>query len=194
MDSRPPTYKMCIVGDVSTGKSSLLCSLKGDDFIIDGDPLSTIGVDFWCKNLVNPKRVIQIWDTAGCERFISIAKTYFRRCNMAVYCCDLTDYESFENIKVWKAIVDKECVNHENHRAILVGLKSDLERDHRMTYDVLKEFAYFSGFEDCFIVSNKTREGLDELKSFIYDIPINRFESYKSVITMVKKKGDCCGL
>ena len=181
MEPRPPTYKICIVGDLSVGKSSLLFSLKGDDFMVEGEPLSTIGVDFWHKRLERPERVLQIWDTAGCERFLSIAKTYFRRCDLAIYCCDITNYESFKSVKRWKRLVEEECINTSELRGILVVLKSDLPNDPRITFDSISEYAYSLGFDGVFIMSNKNRIGLDKLKEYISDIPLQRFQTYASV-------------
>jgi hypothetical protein len=66
-------YKIVMIGDSGTGKTSLL--LRFAEGIFSADYRITIGVDFKIKTLkVDDKYVkLQIWDTAGQERFRSVS-------------------------------------------------------------------------------------------------------------------------
>jgi len=43
----------------------------------------------------------QIWDTAGQERYRAITKAYYRGAVGALLVYDITDRETFENLKRW---------------------------------------------------------------------------------------------
>ncbi len=70
------------------------------------DYFSTIGVDFQLKSLqftqndgrsANVK--MQIWDTAGQERFRPIVTSYYRGANAVILVYDITNRESFEELR-----------------------------------------------------------------------------------------------
>ena len=71
-------FKLIIIGDQSVGKSTLLKRFTDDTFSEFHEP--TIGVEFAIKTIqINNVNIrLQIWDTAGQEEFISIARSYYR--------------------------------------------------------------------------------------------------------------------
>lgn len=70
--------KVVIIGDSSVGKTNIL--LRFTDDIFRASHTSTIGVDFKIKvvNVQGTKIKLQIWDTAGQDRFKNITKTYYK--------------------------------------------------------------------------------------------------------------------
>jgi Ras-related protein Rab-1A len=44
---------------------------------------------------------LQIWDTAGQERFRTITSSYYRGAHGISIVYDITDRDSFENVKQW---------------------------------------------------------------------------------------------
>ena len=91
---------------------------------------STIGFDFVSSyyhvpdSLTNEKVPVKIWDTAGQERFKTITQSFYRQANGIVVAFDVTNRNSFENVKSWL-----ESINaHANPGIvkILVGNKADL--------------------------------------------------------------------
>jgi len=131
--------KVLIVGDATVGKSCLL--KKYTENIYDNTYFSTLGVDFKFKFLdKNTKRIkLQIWDTAGQERFKSITKTYYRGANIVIICFDITNLNSFTNLKKWCEEVKENCPS--NVVKIFVGLKKDLDYERTVSFEEAYEFA-----------------------------------------------------
>lgn len=115
-------FKLLIIGDSGVGKSSLL--IRFSDNIFSGSYITTIGVDFKIRTVViNGERVkLQIWDTAGQERFRTITNTYYRGTHGVIVVYDVTNGESFANVKRWLQEIESNCdvVNK-----VLVGNKND---------------------------------------------------------------------
>ena len=103
-------YKILLLGDSAVGKSCLLlryCDEKFQDL-----HLATIGLDFRLKTiyLENNKKVkVQIWDTAGQDRFLAITKNYYRGANGILLVFDVTNLSSFEHIKNWIEQIKEEA-------------------------------------------------------------------------------------
>mgnify|MGYP001451421591 CR=1 FL=1 len=72
-------FRVILIGDSGVGKSSLLRCFTDGSFFEVSDP--TVGVDFFARVLKvadgTPIK-LQLWDTAGHERFRSITKSYYR--------------------------------------------------------------------------------------------------------------------
>ena len=66
---------------------------------------------------------LQIWDTAGEERFRTITKTYYKGANGIILTYDVTDINSFKNIKNWIKQIEANAQN--NVQRVLVGNKCD---------------------------------------------------------------------
>ncbi|XP_063368333.1 ras-related protein Rab-35 [Cydia amplana] len=115
-------FKLLIIGDSGVGKSCLL--LRFADNTFSGSYITTIGVDFKIRTLeLNGERVkLQIWDTAGQERFRTITSTYYRGTHGVIVVYDVTNGESFANVKRWLHEIEQNCdvVNK-----VLVGNKND---------------------------------------------------------------------
>ena len=97
--------------------------------------VGSIGVDFKTKDIiVNDKKVkIQIWDTAGHERFRTITTSYYRGAHGIVTVFDLTDRDSFDHIEKWLDEINKYA--KENVMRFLIGNKSDLVDQRKVAYE-----------------------------------------------------------
>jgi len=116
-------YKVIFIGDSDTGKSSLSQRIAHDSF--NPTYIDTIGVDFFIKYIKISGKIIklQMWDTAGADRFRSITKSYYRGSNIICLVYDVTNLNSFKNIKNW--MKDIEDFKKEKVYIVLVGNKCD---------------------------------------------------------------------
>ena len=103
--------------------------------------VSSIGVDFKTKDIiVNNKKVkLQLWDTAGHERFRTITTSYYRGAHGIATVFDLTDRQSFEHVEKWLEEINKYA--KENVMRFLIGNKSDLVDKRQVTYEEVRALA-----------------------------------------------------
>ncbi|TNJ26928.1 Rab1a [Giardia muris] len=117
-------FKLLVIGDSGVGKSALL--LRFCDRLFNPAYITTIGVDFKVKSVSLNEDIVklQIWDTAGQEKFRTITSTYYRGSHGIMVVYDITSRESFENVRTWI----KEIANNANSTVVkyLVGAKKDL--------------------------------------------------------------------
>ena len=130
------SLKLLIIGDSRVGKTSLL--LNYVDHVFPEEHIATIGVEYKDKNIIrNDYNIrLQIWDTAGQERFHSITKNIFRNTNGVLFVFDVTNRQSFNNIKNW--IKDTEHLD-KDIKGIILGNKIDLEDQRLIDNEELKE-------------------------------------------------------
>jgi small GTP-binding protein len=130
--------KVLVIGDSGVGKTCLLLRFCDNSFTTSH--LATIGIDFKMKTIeVDGKRVkVQIWDTAGQDRFKTITQTYYRGAMGIVLGYAVNDRESFQNIENWM----KQIKDHasEDVCKVLVGNKSDMP-DRCVEYEEGKRLA-----------------------------------------------------
>lgn len=92
-------FKILLVGSRHVGKSSIMTTLDTNTFQ-NSSYLPTIGLDFVIQTIHLDGKIVkmQIWDTAGSERFPSITRLYFRETAGVIIVFDVTDQYSFGNI------------------------------------------------------------------------------------------------
>uniref|UniRef100_A0AAQ6IA37 Uncharacterized protein n=1 Tax=Anabas testudineus TaxID=64144 RepID=A0AAQ6IA37_ANATE len=105
----PTDRASCVPDDINVGKSSLLLRFADNSF--SGSYITTIGVDFKIRTVdIDGERVkLQIWDTAGQERFRTITSTYYRNTHGVIIVYDVTNPESFVNVKRWLNEISQNC-------------------------------------------------------------------------------------
>uniref|UniRef100_A0A0M3ICE7 Ras-related protein Rab-1A n=1 Tax=Ascaris lumbricoides TaxID=6252 RepID=A0A0M3ICE7_ASCLU len=129
-------FKLLLIGDSGVGKSCLLLRFADDTYT--ESYISTIGVDFKIRTIELDGKTIklQIWDTAGQERFRTITSSYYRGAHGIIVVYDITDQESFNNVKQWLQEIDRYAC--ENVNKLLVGNKCDLTSKRAVEYNSAK--------------------------------------------------------
>lgn len=161
-------YKIVFLGNASVGKTTLISQFiykQADDKY---NP--TIGIDFLStKTEINNKEVrLQLWDTAGQERFNSIIPNYTRDSFISVIVFDLTNIESFNNLKhwiedlVWINDLEKKC------KLIIVGNKKDRED---VIPDLIQKGSEFAKTVNGKYVSTNAMsyDGIDDMVKAMYE-------------------------
>nr|XP_013013165.1 ras-related protein Rab-17 isoform X2 [Cavia porcellus] len=131
--------KLVLLGSGSVGKSSLVLRYVKGDF---KSVLPTVGCAFFTKVVAvgNVALKLEIWDTAGQEKYHSVCHLYFRGAQVAMLVYDVTRKESFLRAQQWLEDLEKELQPGEIVVA-LVGNKTDLEEKRQEG----KEFAESRG-------------------------------------------------
>ncbi|KAK6815705.1 hypothetical protein PG995_015972 [Apiospora arundinis] len=123
--------KIILLGPSGTGKSCLLHRFVKSEWRVLSS--QTIGVEFASKIIkvgtgARRKRIkLQLWDTAGTERFRSVSRSYYRGAAGAVLIYDLTSHASFRALPPF--LNDARALASPNLTTLLVGNKLDLAND-----------------------------------------------------------------
>ena len=158
MDQEVPSYKVVLLGETAVGKSCLISRFINNTFLSNFVP--TMGSCFSTKELCfeefNKKRIkLEVWDTAGQEKYRSIAKMFYKEASVAILVYDITREESFLELKnFWyKEVRD----NAENNIIIaIVGNKKDLYEYEEVN---MKEIALFAKNEGAIFKETSAKEG-----------------------------------
>ena len=133
--------KTVLVGESGVGKTSIISRFITDSF--DPEVLSSSSAQFISKTIkLNEQTSIKfdIWDTAGQEKFRSLAKIFYKDAKIIIYVYDITDKKSFDEIKnYWY----KETSENFTGDVILalIGNKIDLYENEQVTDEEGKKFA-----------------------------------------------------
>ena len=153
-------FKLIVVGNQGTGKSSILNRFVNETF--EENYQATIGLDFQSKNITIHDQDVRliIYDTAGQEKFRSLIPMYTRDANIILLVYDVTSKDSFIHLSQW--LNDLNTIKKDEVIFAVVGNKIDLE-DKR---EVSKEEGENYAKEQSFLfaeVSAKTGNGFSEL-------------------------------
>ncbi|XP_076440729.1 ras-related protein Rab-13-like [Babylonia areolata] len=136
-DNCAVSYKVLILGTSGVGKTAILRSLMGREFITNTIP--TVGEDFVTKVIEADGALIalNVWDTAGNERFRSIRRQQFRETQGIILVYDITDRESYSNLEYWINSVETG-IRHSHNKyepvpIVLCGNKADMEERRQVT-------------------------------------------------------------
>ena len=81
---------------------------------------------------------LQVWDTAGQDRFKCVVSSFYRGAHGVMICFDITDLDSFRNVDNWFDEVKRYCP--EQTPVFLVGTKSDLQSKRMVSYQAIKAY------------------------------------------------------
>jgi len=126
------TFKIMLLGDSSVGKTAFILRFCDNKF--EDESITTIGLDTKTKFVSHRDKKIQlqIWDTAGEERFRSIAKSCYKGADGILLMYDVSNISSFKHIKNWiNDIENNITVPKDKLALIIVGNKSDLPEEQK---------------------------------------------------------------
>ena len=150
--------KIIFIGDVSVGKTSIINVLMGQKF--NNEYEASIGVDFFSKTIKYKGKTIklQIWDSAGQEKFRSLIPNYIRASSLVFIVYDISSRKSFESLQNWIDFVN----NIENSNIVILGNKIDLDNKREVTTEEGQKFCEEKNYE-FFEVSAKEDNNLNNM-------------------------------
>ena len=124
-ESKEIEVKICLLGDVHVGKTSIASRFCKNSF--NDAYVNTIGGAYQQQNITlnnGAKIKLHIWDTSGQEKFRSMTKLYYHDAQVAILTYDVTNEQSLESLDFWlNELNDK--VEVENMILCLAGNKND---------------------------------------------------------------------
>lgn len=151
--------QLLIIGDSTVGKTSILSRFTEGTF--SPNYLATVGLDFFTKDeYFNNKIVrIKIWDTAGQERYKALTQGFFRNAHGILIVFDVTNSETFDNLKYWVQSIHTHLGEKGNVKVIIIGNKIDLPRE--VKKEDAEKYAEENGYK-YFETSALNGEGIEE--------------------------------
>ena len=136
-------FKILLLGDSTVGKTCFLMRFTENTF--QEIHMSTIGLDYRFKKMPvdeGKEATVQIWDTAGQDRFRAITKNYYKGAHGIILIYDVTNQKTFENVRNWVTQIRENA----SEKAIIyiVGNKIDDKQNKVVTKEdgekMAKEF------------------------------------------------------
>ena len=139
---------------------------------------STIGADFLTKEVSIDGSVLQIqlWDTAGAERFNSMGPSFYRNSECCILVFDLTDPKSFEVVETWR----DEFLNQlspkdpEKFPFVLLGNKCDKVGDRKVQEEKIKKYCESKNGIPYFETSAKDSTNVDKAFEEVAKLALKR--------------------
>ena len=119
------TIKIIVVGSMAVGKTCLIAHYQTGKYL--SEIPSTCGSSFvQIKKTINGKKyTLNLWDTAGQEKYDSLTKIFTKNANIVILVYSIIDKKSFQSLNKWLKLVKE--INGEDGYAIGVAAnKSDL--------------------------------------------------------------------
>ena len=150
--------KIIFTGDIYVGKTSIINVLTGHKF--NNDYEASIGVDFFSKTIKYKGKIIklQIWDSAGQEKFRSLIPNYIRGSSLVFIVYDISNRKTFDSLQSWVDFVN----NIENSNIVIIGNKIDLDSKREVTKEEGEKFCKEKNYE-FFEVSAKDDTNLNDM-------------------------------
>ena len=192
-------YKILLLGDSTVGKTCFL--LRYCDKRFQEAHLSTIGLDYRLKSMTlkNGKNIkLQIWDTAGQDRFRAITKNYYKGANGIILIYDVTNLQSYENVKNWISQIKEE--SNPNVLIYLAGNKIDVGEEDRVVkteegQKIANELNlpfYETSAKNGVNVNEIFEDILEKIDEVYSKIEVSKTEKKNKLYTGGKKTKKCC--
>jgi len=122
--SNIPTWKLLLVGDGGTGKTTFVKRHRTGEF--EKKYIATQGVDVHPLTFhTNYGQIIfKVWDTAGQEKFGGLRDGYYIQGQCAIIMFDVTSRLTYKNVPNWHRDIVRVC---ENIPIVILGNKVDIK-------------------------------------------------------------------
>eukprot|EP01029_Cantina_marsupialis_P001926 TRINITY_DN1174_c3_g1_i1.p1 TRINITY_DN1174_c3_g1~~TRINITY_DN1174_c3_g1_i1.p1 ORF type:complete len:205 (-),score=40.68 TRINITY_DN1174_c3_g1_i1:279-893(-) len=175
------TFKVVIVGGQATGKTSIAFRFVKGQFL--EEPLATIGGCFFLKKIElsdadSTTVSLQLWDTAGQEKFRCLAPLFYRNSHAVMLVFDCTKEETFDVLKGWVEEIRQQVGDH----VVLAIAANKVDMKHTFPLKVAEDFAKSIG-ASFHLTSAKSGKGLHNLfesvATELHETHRNKAEEYE---------------
>ena len=193
--------KMILLGDCGVGKTNIISRYLRDVF--SESQMSTTGGNYAIKkiNFNGATFHINIWDTAGQEKYNSVTKMFLQDSHILLLCYSIVDRNSFDNLDYWLKIATDITGN--NIVLGVAGNKSDLFEREQVKDEEGENYAEKHKAIFKLISAKTNKEGIDQLFESLFKKYINaksgndsfsdtRNINLKNIKKKKKKNKKCC--
>ena len=183
--------KLLTLGESFVGKTTLILNYMNPN--IKKKNLErfypTIGVDYQKKSVTIDNRNInvEIWDTAGQEKFKKITSQYYNGADGIILIFDITNKESFEKISFWIQDLSNK-IDLDNICLILIGNKTDLKDQRKVSVEEAQKYAAQYNIE-YYEVSALKNVGIIEMMEFFIKKCYNYIKEKNNYSITISKDG-----
>ena len=204
ISSLPRDFKIVFVGSACVGKTSLITRYCLNQF--HPETHATIGVSFFSRHVTLDVADVNltIWDTAGEERFRSVAPSLIRGSDGLVLVYDLTSPQSLQDVDVYFEMF-QQAVKIEDEMCppvLLLGNKRDLTEEEpalKVPEESVKSWCALRNVHLCEEVSAKTGENVEESMRKLAELLVEiegrqkkRAQVHIDLATAEKNNRVCC--
>ena len=172
-------YKVIFIGNPYVGKTSIIQRYVTKQF--KNTYTSSIGIAYERINVkVNSNTLVKLnlWDTAGSEKYKSVTRTYFVGADVVLFVYDITNEQSFTELSLWMTTVNETC--SEGYLSYIIANKTDLNA--QRTVSTSKGSVYADKHGCKFMeISAKTGTNIDELFTNIAEALYNKTKQNNNV-------------
>ena len=153
--------KIVLLGDVGVGKTNIITRYLNNKF--DEDSVTTNGASYMMKKLIidDTTYTLNVWDTAGQEKFRSVTKMLIKGVNILILCYSIVDRPTFENLDFWYKLTVENC--DKKFALGVVGNKNDLFENEEVKEEEGRNYAEKHKAYFKLISAKCNKNGIDQL-------------------------------
>ena len=193
--SKKPEIKAILLGNVGVGKTNLINVSIGLPF--NKNEKSTISNTFVTKpiKIENQELNIDLWDTAGQDKYHNITKIFFKGSQIVIFVYDITSSQSFQDLQKWINLtvdtVDGTYV------CGIVGNKNDLYLKGQVDEAEARQFAQSKGYKFKLVSALNDPKSFEDIMKELAREYLNKGGEAKMGIKLgegidEKEKKSCC--
>ena len=139
LEEEDDSIKIIVIGDTGVGKTNLINTSIGISFLDNNT--TSVSSSFVSKQFIinNKKYNINLWDTAGQEKYKSITKLFLKGSEIVILVYDITRSSTFDSLDSWYSICEKNLGNQVIYG--VVGNKFDLFVQEEVLEEDARKFA-----------------------------------------------------
>lgn len=146
---------------------------------------------------------LQLWDTAGAEKFNSVGQSFYRNSVLCILVFDITDVESFKNVETWRKefLEQLNPPNPNEFPLILIGNKCDMQNEMKVENEAIQNYCKEHNDMPFYMCSAKDNINLNEAFNKVVDMSLEKQKNEGDYVPQVphiriipepKKKKKCC--
>lgn len=184
-------FKIIVIGNSSVGKTCVTERYTNGNF--PESSKASIGVSFFTKEIekeikingkIEIKKIrLQIWDTAGAERFQSMTAQFYRGASAAIIIYGLDNNNSLKDISTWFKQLKK--IN-DGIPVVVAGNKSDInEKERTITNDSIERLNNNPNIESSYLISALSGDNINRLFDHVTNLCLQEHFSEKKTIKKI---------